>query len=312
MSYPHIPVMVSEVLLYLACKPGDVVVDGTLGGAGHARAILGKILPGGMLIGIDRDRDAIENARTVLAPFVQNIRLFHGNFSRLPEFLSQLNIGAVDGILVDLGVSLHHLTASGRGFSFNREEPLDMRMNIDSDTTAEALINRLEENALRKIFFDYGEERWARQIARHIVAVRKREKIVSSRQLAGIVAGAIPKKSLYPQRIHPATRVFMALRIAVNRELEHLDAFLETVPGTLNAGGRLCVLSFHSLEDRRVKQRFRALETDCICPPDFPRCVCNRRKQIRVLTRKPQRPSAAEVSANPMARSTLLRACEKL
>ena len=312
MSYRHIPVMANEVLLYLACKPGDVVVDGTLGGTGHARAILGKILPDGMLIGIDRDKDAIENARTVLMPFARNIRLFHGNFSRLPEFLSQSNIDAVDGILLDLGISLHHLTASGRGFSFTRDEPLDMRMNVDSDTTAETLVNQLEENALKKIFRDYGEERWARQIARKIVAVRKREKIVSSRQLAEIVSGAIPKKSLYQQRIHPATRVFMALRIAVNRELEHLDAFLESVPDTLKTGGRLCVLSFHSLEDRRVKRRFRALETECICPPDFPKCVCNRKKQIRVLTRKPQRPTAAEIAANPMARSTLLRACEKL
>lgn len=312
MSYRHIPVMLSEVLLYLACKPGDYVVDGTLGGAGHARAILEKILPDGMLIGIDRDRDAIENARTVLKPFAQNVRLFHGNFSRLPEFLSQVNIAAADGILVDLGVSLHHLTASGRGFSFNRDEPLDMRMNIDSDVTAENIINRMEEDTLKKIFRDYGEERWARQIARRIVSERKREKIVSSRQLAEIVSAAIPKKSLYSQRIHPATRVFMALRIAVNRELEHLDAFLEIVPDALNTGGRLCVLSFHSLEDRRVKKRFRALETACICPPDFPKCVCHRQKQIRVLTRRPARPTAAEISANPMARSTLLRACEKL
>jgi len=304
--------MLSEVLSYLACKPGDYVVDGTLGGTGHARAILEKLLPDGMLIGIDRDKDAIENARTVLMPFDQNIRLFHGNFSQLPEFLPQLGIDAVDGILLDLGLSLHHLSASGRGFSFNRDEPLDMRMNVDSDITAEDMINQLEENALKVIFRDYGEERWARQIARNIVSVRKRGKIASSRQLAEIVSAAIPKKSLYSQRIHPATRVFMALRIAVNRELEHLDTFLETVPDVLNTGGRLCVLSFHSLEDRRVKKRFRALETECICPPDFPRCVCDRKKQVRVLTRRPHRPSAAEIAANPMARSTLLRACEKL
>jgi 16S rRNA (cytosine1402-N4)-methyltransferase len=308
----HVPVMLKEVLDYLGCKPGKIYVDGTLGGAGHAKAILETILPRGILVGIDQDVDAIKNATQVLAPYSQNIRLFHGNFINLPSFLSQSGITAVDGILLDLGMSLDQLKSSGRGFSFNRDEPLDMRMNSGSGLTAEDIINKMEEKSLREIFNLYGEERWARQIARKIATVRKVKTITSSQQLAQIVRAAVPKKSLSAQRIHPATRVFMALRIVVNREIERLELFLENFADFLKPKGRLCVLSFHSLEDRMVKKRFKALEAECVCPSEFPQCICEKKRIVRSLTPKVIRPTKDEIAANPMARSTRLRACEKL
>jgi 16S rRNA (cytosine1402-N4)-methyltransferase len=311
MPLKHIPVMISEVLHYLDCKPGKIYVDGTLGGAGHARAICSKISPGGVFIGIDQDIDAIKNAKNVLESFNITIRLFHGNFINLPEFLRQLNIKAVDGILLDLGISLHQIESSGRGFSFLRDEPLDMRMNKMSGITAEDLINTLDEKNLKKIFREYGEERWAGQIAKKIAASRKQKAIKSSRQLAQIVCDAVPKSSFH-QKIHPATRVFMAIRIAVNRELEMLDVFMENVADLLNPKARLCVLSFHSLEDRIVKHRLKTLEKGCVCPSDFPECVCNQKPILRLLTKRVVRPSIEEIERNPMARSTKLRAAERI
>lgn len=312
MPYHHIPVMPSEVIHYLNCTPGKTYVDCTLGGSGHATAILKSILPGGVLVGIDQDADAIRNAATVLLPYRSNIHLIHDNFINLPEILSTLSIAAVDGILLDLGVSLHQIEASGRGFSFKADEPLDMRMNTASRTTAESLINTLEEKDLSQLFKAYGEEPRARQIARKIVRERQRGAIASSRQLARIVTGTIPKHRSGGKKIHPATRVFMALRIAVNRELECLESFMENAATLLQTGGRLCVLSFHSLEDRIVKHRLKSLEKGCSCPPDFPKCVCNKKPVVRSLTRKAVTPSAGEVAANPMARSAKLRAAEKI
>jgi len=287
-------------------------VDCTLGGSGHARAICEKISPDGLLIGIDQDRDAIVNAKSVLQPFESNVHLFHGNFIRLPDYLTELNIAGVDGILLDLGISLHHLENSGRGFSFQKEEPLDMRMDIRTSTTANDLVNHLAEPALCKIFRDYGEERWAKQIARAITGVRKKHEIRTSKHLAQIVANAIPKKITAGQKIHPATRVFMALRIAVNRELEILDRFMARVTEFLNPKGRLCVLAFHSLEDRIVKRHLKAFEKGCICPPRLPQCACGRKPEVRLLTRRVLRPTKEEIEANPAARSTRLRAAEKL
>ena len=312
MPFKHIPVMLPQVLHYLNCKQGKIYVDCTLGGSGHARAICEKIVPDGVLIGIDQDIDAIQNATKVLKQFDLSIHLFHENFVHLPELLRQLSIGAVDGILLDLGISLHQLESSGRGFSFNKEEPLDMRMNIEASTKAEDLINSMEEKSLRNIFQEYGEERWAGQIARKIVKQRQRKAIRSSAELAQIICDAVPKKASFNQKIHPATRVFMALRIAVNRELERLDLFMENVADLLNPKGRLCVLSFHSLEDRIVKHRIKALEKTCVCPPDFPKCVCTQKKIVRSLTKKVVRPTKDEIEINPMARSSKLRAFEKI
>ncbi len=312
MSYKHIPVMLSEVVHYLNCKPGKIYADCTLGGSGHAGAILEKIIPDGILIGIDQDIDAIKNAKRKLKPYKLNIHLFHDNFINLPKILSQLNITAVDGILLDLGISFHHLDSSGRGFSFRKDEPLDMRMNIESDTTAEELINTMDEKSLAEIFFKYGEERYSRKIAKKIVNVRKKEKIKSSRQLSEIVCGAVSGKASSKRRIHPATRVFMAVRIAVNKELNMLNSFMETAFDLLKPEGRFCILSFHSLEDRIVKRKIKLMEGKCICPPALPRCVCNKTRVIRSLTKKVLRPTEEEVAANPMARSARMRAVEKL
>ena len=312
MSYKHIPVMLSEVVHYLNCKPGKIYADCTLGGSGHASAILEKIIPDGILIGIDQDIDAIKNAKRKLKPYELNIHLFHDNFINLPKILSQLNITAVDGILLDLGISFHHLDSSGRGFSFRKDEPLDMRMNIESDTTAEELINTMDEKSLAEIFFKYGEERYSRKIAKKIVHARKQKKIKSSRQLSEIVCKAVSGKASSRRRIHPATRVFMAVRIAVNKELDMLNSFMETSVDLLKPEGRFCILSFHSLEDRIVKKKIKILEGRCICPPALPRCVCNKPRVIRSLTKKVLRPTEEEIAANPMARSARMRAVEKL
>ena len=312
MAYRHIPAMLSEAIHYLNCRPGKTYTDCTLGGSGHARAICERIQPDGLFIGIDQDIDAISNARKALQPYSSNIHLFHGNFINLPQFLSQIKIEAVDGILLDLGLSLHQLESSGRGFSFNKDEPLDMRMDSRSATRAGDLVNNLPEDELRKIFKDFGEERWSKQIARSIVKSRGQKQIETSKQLAKIVISAIPGHAPREQHLHPATRVFMALRIAVNKELEVLDRFMAGVSDCLNPMGRLCVLSFHSLEDRIVKQHIRAMEKGCICPPKLPECVCGKKKVMRSLTKKVVRPSQREISQNPMCRSTRLRAAEKI
>jgi len=312
MSIEHFPVMLPEALHYLDCKPGKIIVDGTLGGSGHAKAILEKIHPGGKLIGIDQDQDAFHNAENVLKDYFSSTHLFHDNFAHLRQILFQLNIPAVDGILLDLGLSLHQLEKSGRGFSFNKDEPLDMRMNIHTEMTAADMVNTLPEARLADIFKRYGEERWAKRIAGKIAGHRRRKAISTSRQLAEIVRAAIPKRGGRTSKIDPATRVFMSLRIAVNRELERLSDFLETGADLLNPGGRLCVISFHSLEDRMVKHRIRDLATACICPPGLPRCGCGRKPVMKPVVKKAIRPSAAEVDVNPKSRSALLRVAEKL
>jgi 16S rRNA (cytosine1402-N4)-methyltransferase len=312
MTFRHIPVMVDEVLSYLDCDRGKIYADCTLGGAGHARAILEKILPDGILIGIDQDKDAIENARQVLNSYAPNIRLFHDNFINLPSILSQVGIVSVDGVLADLGMSLYQIESSGRGFSFKTDEPLDMRMNTDATITAEDLINTETEGRLKNIFREYGEERWAGKIARKIIIARSKRSIRTSKELAAIVREAIPQRTASQRKIHPATKVFMALRIAVNRELDVLNDFIVKAVDALNPGGRICILSFHSLEDRIVKHRFRELAKGCICPPDFPQCVCGKSKKVRLLTTNVVRPTIEEIKTNSMARSTRLRAAEKL
>lgn len=312
MEYRHVSVMPEEAVRHLDCRPGKIIVDGTLGGAGHARAILERILPGGLLIGLDQDEDAVTHAESIFKPFAGNTRLVRSNFADLDSVLSGLHIEAVDGILLDLGLSLHQLEKSGRGFSFRRDEPLDMRMDTRATTTAAALINSLPEKELADLFRRFGEEPQAKRIARYIAEARARHAIDTSKQLADIITDALPAKLRYGGRIHPATRCFMALRIAVNRELERIETFMDAAPKVLAPGGRLCVLSFHSLEDRIVKQRINALAAPCTCPPELPMCVCNLQPVLKRITRKALRPSAEEVTANPMARSTRLRVAEKI
>jgi len=307
--------MLDEAIACLGCRPGGIYVDCTLGGAGHARAICERIQPGGVLIGIDQDAEAIANARTVLESCGAELHLLHGNFIALPDFLKQLGIQAVDGFLLDLGLSQHQLESSGRGFSFQKDEPLDMRMDIRSRLRAEDLVDRLSEAELMHIFKGYGEERWSRRIARAIIEARAKAPIRTTGQLVKVILGAVPSRPPGRQAgkpIHPATRVFMALRIAVNRELECLERFLAVAADLLQPGGRLCILSFHSLEDRMVKQQFKRLAQACTCPPALPQCRCQGRAVLRLVSKKVQRPTAFEVARNPMARSTRLRCAEKL
>ncbi len=312
MIYRHISVMLNEVIEYLNCRPGKCYVDCTVGGAGHSSAILERIKPDGILVGIDQDADAIQNAVHVLKSDISNVRLIHDNYVNLPNILSQLNICSVDGIIADLGLSFNQLENSGRGFSFQKTEPLDMRMDASCGITAADIVNNDTEEDLERIFKNYGEERWARRIARRIVAFRADQKIQTSKELSEIVCDAIPKQSMHKRRKHPATKVFMALRIAVNNELEILESFIAGAVDLLSPGGRICFLSFHSLEDRIVKRQFKALEGKCTCPSDFPKCVCDKKQIVRILTRKVVRPTEEEVNINPMARSASLRVAEKV
>ena len=311
MRYHHVPVLLKEAIRYLNCRPGKVYVDGTLGGCGHAMEILKQSEPDGVLIGLDLDSDAIDNARKILSDFGPRVRLFHHNFAFLPAILLQTGIPSVDGILVDTGMSLYQLEKSGRGFSFMRNEPLDMRMNTCETTTAAELVNKLSKQDLTKLLWNYGQERWSRKIAETIISYRRGKPIQSTRELAEIIRSAVPRIGRR-RRIDPATQTFQALRIAVNRELKSLEELLGAAPGLLNRGGRLVVISFHSLEDRLVKKRLQDAQKRCTCPPDFPHCVCGKIATMKVLTPKPVRPRQEEITNNPKARSAKLRAAERL
>jgi len=303
--------MTKEVLRYLEPHRGGIYLDGTLGGGGHARLILEASSPEGLLIGLDRDAAALAAAKANLADFGERAILRQGNFADMAVHLDHLRIDRLDGVLLDLGVSSYQLDTPERGFSFREEGLLDMRMNPSEGVSAASVLAEADAGELQRIFREYGEERWAGKIARMIVATRDRQPIQTTLQLADLVSRTVPGGRV-PQRIHPATRVFQALRIHVNGELENLRAGLDAAWQRLNAGGRLVVISFHSLEDRIVKQFFRALETGCICPPRFAVCVCGQEPVGRVMTRKAVRADEMETSHNPRARSAVLRAVEKL
>ncbi len=292
-------------------KPGHVVVDGTLGGGGHAKALFEYIRPGGMLVGIDRDPSAVDAARRRFAGYGDAASLVSGNYSDTRDILDSLDVAAADGMVLDLGMSQYHVEQSGRGFSFMRDEELDMRMGGPGDgPTAAEVVNTWSERDLARAFARYGEEKQAKRIARRLAEARRTERITTSGRLAELVASA--KGWNRKEKIHPATLVFQALRIVVNSELEHLSRFLETFTDCLATGGRLCIISFHSLEDRMVKQAFRNAETDCTCPPGLPVCGCDARAEVRVITKRPVVPSDGEVEQNPQARSAKLRVVEKL
>ena len=311
MDHYHEPVMVEEVIDSLHCQTGAVYVDGTLGGGGHAEAILENTAPDGILIGIDADSDALRETENRLAPFGDRKILVKGNFADMETILTGLNIAKVDGILLDLGVSSHQLETAERGFSFSLDAPLDMRMDRSLDINAYDLIHSLSAPELERILRDYGEEVRAGRIARAIVARREISPIRSTGDLANVIAGAVPRNR-QPMRIHPATRTFQALRIAVNDELAKLQRALESGMARLNAGGRFSVISFHSLEDRIVKDAFRTGEKGCICPSELPVCACGRKPVLKVLTRKPMVPDEEEVRRNPRSRSAKLRTAERL
>lgn len=303
MEFHHLPVMPDECMEALNLKRGGDYLDCTLGGGGHSAEILNR-LAGGMLTGIDRDADAIAAATARISD--PRFRALRGNF----HDARALTGGATfDGILVDLGVSSHQLDVRERGFSYHDDAPLDMRMDASAPLTAADIVNTRSEDELTRIFRDYGEENWARQIAR---VIRDRRPISTTSQLVSAIDAAIPKKFREKDGSHPARRAFQALRIAVNDELDPLEASLEMLVDLLKPGGRLCVLTFHSLEDRIVKNTFRRLANPCTCPPDIPVCVCGKKPTVRLVTRKPVTAGDAELKENPRARSANLRAVEKL
>lgn len=304
--------MPAEVLSLLSPRPGGIYVDGTLGGAGHARMILEASAPDGVLVGFDRDPEALAAARQRLAPYGDRVRLVRANYAAMAESLAGLGIDAVDGFLLDIGVSSHQLDTAERGFSFQVDAPLDMRMDPESGATAADLVNELSLDELARIIREYGEERWAKRIASFIVKAREElGAIESTMQLVDCIKGAIPR-SAWEERIHPATRTFQALRIAVNDELGSLERGLASGIELLAAGGRGVVISFHSLEDRIVKTVFRRYAQGCTCPRMLPRCVCGNKPRVRILTGKPVMAGDDEVVVNPRARSAKVRAVEKL
>ncbi|MEW6424862.1 MAG: 16S rRNA (cytosine(1402)-N(4))-methyltransferase RsmH [Bacillota bacterium] len=307
----HRPVMLAEVLAALCLRPGGVYVDCTVGGGGHAREILRLTDPDGVLIGLDRDPLAVRQAEAHLAEYGGRARLFNENFVNLPRVLEDLQIREVDGLLYDLGVSSAQLDDPERGFSYMADGPLDMRMDPAGPVSAKDLVNRLPADELADIFRRYGEERWAERIAVLIAAERKRRPIETTGRLAEIIKRAIPARARRSGP-HPAKRSFQALRIAVNQELDVLAGSLKEAVAYLKAGGRICVLSFHSLEDRIVKATFQELSARCKCPPDLPACVCGRKGSLKIITRRPLTPQPAEVECNPRARSARLRVAEKL
>lgn len=306
----HVPVLLREAIDFLAPRPGGVYVDGTLGAGGHAEEILRRSAPDGTVIGLDRDAEAVERSRERLAPYGDRAVARQANFRDMDRVLTDLGVQAVDGVLLDLGVSWFHLKTPERGFSFLQEGPLDMRMDRSGGRTAADLVNRLPREELMRIIREYGEEQKAGAIARAVERARARGPITSTTQLADIVSSVFPPR--LPRRIHPATRTFQALRIAVNDEVESLREGLQRADRVLRPGGRMVVISFHSLEDRVVKQLFSSWAKGCACPPRVPLCVCGRRPAVKILTKKPVLPSEEEVGRNPAARSAKLRAAEKL
>ena len=305
-NFYHLPVLLEEVLTGLDIKPEGVYIDGTCGGAGHSREIA-KRLSGGTLLGIDRDPDAVRAASERLAPY--GFRVARGNYSDIRYIARENGIEAADGILLDLGVSSHQLDTEERGFSYHGNAPLDMRMSQEGQTAAD-LVNTLAESELARILFEYGEEKFSRRIAGEIVRRRTEKLIETTGELAEIVGASVPAK--FKRDKNPCRKTFQALRIAVNCEFEHLDRGLDEAFELLNPGGRLCVITFHSIEDRIVKQRFASFCKGCICPPDFPQCVCGKTPRGRLVNRKPAEASPEEQGKNPRSRSAKLRVIEKL
>lgn len=308
-SHEHDPVLVGEVLSFLNPRPNTNFVDATVGMAGHATAILNLTAPNGRLLGIDADRQAIDSARVSLLAFAGRVTLVRGYFDSIGATARSHGFEAVDGALFDLGVSSPQIDVPERGFSFQSSGPLDMRMDEEAGRTAAEILASEDEKSLARIFSDYGEERYALRIARRIVEQRAHGPITTTDQLAGLVARTVPTREA---RINPATRIFQALRIAVNDELSRLRSALASTVSLLGHGGRLVVISFHSLEDRIVKQFMRDESRDCICQPETPTCACGHQASLRVLTKKPVRASEAETRRNPRSRSAKLRAAEAL
>lgn len=307
----HRPVLLHPLIESLQPQPGQTAVDATLGGGGVTRALLTRVSPGGRVIAIDRDERAIASARTISVPDGVLLDLVHDDFAELDAIIHRLGASVVDAIAFDLGISSLQLDDATRGFSFTRDGPLDMRMDRRGGSTAADLVNGLGEDDLAQLIRELGDERFARRIAHGIVTARRRSSLETTAQLRGIVEAAIPRR-MWPKRIHPATRTFQALRIAVNGELDGLERGLQAALHILRPGGRLGVISFHSLEDTLVKNALHVAATSCMCPPQQPHCTCAHRATVSLVTRRAIRPDAGEIDANPRARSARLRVAERL
>lgn len=310
MEFQHKSILLNECMEGLSIKEDGIYVDGTLGGGGHSFHILERLGERGRLIGIDQDEDAIKAATKRLEAFANKVTIVRGNYEHFQTILSTLSIPKVDGILLDLGVSSYQFDEADRGFSYRFDAPLDMRMDRRQDFTAKDLINNYSEQELYHIIRDYGEDKFARNIAKHIVKEREKKPIETTFELSEIISHAIPMK-MRVQGGHPAKKTFQAVRIALNRELEVLEESIEGMIKALKPEGRLCIISFHSLEDRIVKKAFRTAEDPCICPKDFPICTCGRKSLGRVISKKAIIPSDLEMEENPRARSAKLRIFER-
>jgi len=310
LEFEHIPVLLKEAIDGLNIRDDGIYVDGTLGGAGHSYQII-KRLTTGKLIGIDQDINAINKAKEVLRDYSDKTILVHDNYVNIKKILFNLGIEKVDGILLDIGVSSHQLDQEERGFSYNKEAPLDMRMDNTRQFSAWDVVNKYSQEDLEKVIWKYGEERWAKRIAEFIVNERKIISIDTTLDLVNIIKKAIPKR-VRMEGHHPAKKTFQAIRIEVNEELDVLEKSIPTMCGLLNKGGRLCIITFHSLEDRIVKEEFKELNKECICPPEFPVCVCDKKREVKIITKKPIIPTVDEINRNPRARSSKLRIVERV
>ncbi|MGO1469106.1 MAG: 16S rRNA (cytosine(1402)-N(4))-methyltransferase RsmH [Tissierella sp.] len=310
MKFNHIPIMLDTVIDKLNIKKDGVYVDGTLGGAGHSIEIV-KRLDKGKLIGIDQDEDALKKAREVLKDYNDKTIFVHDNYKNIDNILRTLNIEKVDGIFIDIGVSSYQLDEASRGFSYHNDADLDMRMDRSKGFSAWDVVNKYSQEELEEIFLNYGEESWGKRIAEFIVEERKTHPINTTLGLVDVIKKAIPKR-VRMEGAHPARKTFQAIRIEVNAELEVLKASIDKMIDALKPGGRLGVITFHSLEDRIVKNKFKYLFKDCICPPEIPICKCDKKREIKIITRKPIVAQEKEIDANPRSRSAKLRVAEKI
>lgn len=310
MEFRHTPVLLNEVIENLNIRPDGTYIDGTLGGAGHSHEIATRLTSGGRLIGIDQDKDAVMAATKRLSGLADKVTIIRSNYENIPEIAKELGIEGVDGILLDLGVSSYQLDNPERGFSYNTDEPLDMRMDQDAAVSARTIVNTYSEEELTRILRDYGEEKFAARIAGAIVKKRQEKPLETTGELVKIIRACVPMK-MQEKFGNPCKRTFQAIRIACNRELEVLEDSIDGLIDLLNPGGRLCIITFHSLEDRICKNAFRRNENPCICPPQFPVCVCGRKSKGRVITKKAILPSEEELAFNKRSASAKLRVFEK-
>ena len=311
MEFKHKSVLLYETVDELNIKPDGIYVDGTLGGGGHSYEIAGRLSEGGRLIGIDQDEDAIKAASKRLEPYMDRVTIVRNNYCNMDKVLDELGIDKVDGIMLDLGVSSYQLDAADRGFTYNVDTALDMRMDQRQEITAKDIVNEYSEFDLYRIIRDYGEDRFAKNIAKHIVAARQEKPIETTFELNDIIKAAIPMK-VRATGGHPSKRTYQAIRIELNKELEVLENSIDMMIDRLKPEGRLCIITFHSLEDRIVKTRFRNNENPCTCPPSFPACVCGKVPKGRVITRKPVVPTDEEINENSRSKSSKLRVFERI